>query len=589
VVKAAIAFGLAGIAAAGGAWTLASAPRTDAAALRVVAGTCDPAERSDRAVQKTELLRVNGRRVRAGVTAIKAADWLKTNERGSADVCLTMGSTLCWMRSATKVRVLPPNLPDALVWLAEGSISCKTLESERSDVWVPGRSIRLDALGLADGQDRLAAAGGGGGATGGHLFAASFRGGTLVVKMSRGAAVVSRTAAPGRAVVLGRQQQVTVPRGRDPQAPKPAVLTAAESTAATQLARRLPPVTDREAPAVTMTGPRDPSSARRAVFAFQAGEAAVFSCALDGQDFRLCAGPETFPRLAPGRHTFAVRATDATGNTRTVTHTWTIDGSRIAFASDRGGNADVYAMDPDGLNQVQLTESPATDTGPEWSRDGRRIAFESQRDGNSEIYVMNADGGDERRITQHQAIDRNPTWSPDGRIAFESWRDGNRELYVMNADGTNVRRLTDERAEDLDPTWAPDGSSIAFASTRDGNYELYVMNADGGNVRRLTDNGADDFGPSWSPDGRTIAFHSRRSSFGTNSDIYVVAAGGGEPVQLTDDAFDDYNPAWSPDGAEIVFQSTRANHPRMDIYVMHADGSEETRLTTGPGNEVPDW
>ena len=70
---------------------------------------------------------------------------------------------------------------------------------------------------------------------------------------------------------------------------------------------------------------------------------------------------------------------------------------------------------------------------PAWSPDGRRIAFASGRDGNFEIYVINADGSRQRRLTRNTGRDVGPVWSPDGRrIAFES----NWQVYVMNADGS---------------------------------------------------------------------------------------------------------------------------------------------------------
>lgn len=87
-----------------------------------------------------------------------------------------------------------------------------------------------------------------------------------------------------------------------------------------------------------------------------------------------------------------------------------------------------------------------TDTGgywPTWSPDGRKIAFASERDGNSEIYVMNADGSNVTRLTD--AGGNFPAWSPDGRrIAFASG--GGPDIYVMNADGSIVTRLTDAGA-----------------------------------------------------------------------------------------------------------------------------------------------
>ena len=88
-------------------------------------------------------------------------------------------------------------------------------------------------------------------------------------------------------------------------------------------------------------------------------------------------------------------------------------------------------------------DDPGFDRSPAWSPDGSRIAFESFRDRNHEIYVMNADGSDVIQLTDNRGFDRSPAWSPDGsRIAFDSDRDGNDEIYVMNADGSGQTNLT---------------------------------------------------------------------------------------------------------------------------------------------------
>src|SRR5215510_7943670 len=105
-------------------------------------------------------------------------------------------------------------------------------------------------------------------------------------------------------------------------------------------------------------------------------------------------------------------------------------------------------MNADGSNLTNLTKNPTYDRGPIWSPSGRRIAFISDRDGNAEIYVMNADGSNPIRLTKNPTSDWFPVWSPSGRrIAFVSSRDGNEEIYVMNADGSEVL----SRAENSQP------------------------------------------------------------------------------------------------------------------------------------------
>ena len=94
---------------------------------------------------------------------------------------------------------------------------------------------------------------------------------------------------------------------------------------------------------------------------------------------------------------------------------------KIAFTSIRDGNGEIYVMDADGSNQINLTGNPAQDFDPSWSHDGSKIAFMSNRDGNWEIYEMDADGSNQTNLTSNSADDRVPSWSPDGsKIAFAS-------------------------------------------------------------------------------------------------------------------------------------------------------------------------
>ena len=342
-----------------------------------------------------------------------------------------------------------------------------------------------------------------------------------------------------------------------------------------------------------MTGPRNPSSLRAATFTFTAEPGVTFSCALDVNDFRLCTSPQSFDRLRPGPHTFRVRATDPVGNTSTTSHSWTVDGSRIAFVSQRSGDHQIWVIDPEADSVAkQLTEA-ATNHAPDWSPDRTKLAFHSNRDGNWEIYVMNADGTGQRRVTNNQSTDRNPTWSPDGaRIAFQRGPGvGPYDIYSMNADGIGeATRLTTDAEDDIDPAWSPNG--IAFARRGDANtYEIYVMNPDG-SERRLTDNTAQDFGPSWSPNGGRLAFHSDRvegdDARRGPSHIYLMNADGTGQSPLTTTGADDFNPAWAPDGQVLVFHR---HYPvgGDEIWIINADGSSAIRLTSGEDDTVPDW
>ncbi len=284
--------------------------------------------------------------------------------------------------------------------------------------------------------------------------------------------------------------------------------------------------------------------------------------------------------------------------TWTPTPTWTptstpmptpTPAGRIAFNSERDGNIDIYVIEPDGRDEVRLTDHSEADFEPAWSLDGQYIAFTSDRDGNSEIYVMRADGSQQTRVTDHERLDMGPDWSPDGsRIVFYSSRDaGNSfglDIYVMHVDGSQVTRLTTDSALDFDPVWSPQGQQIAFVSDRiNRQFRIYIMNADGSNQMPLTNFPAE--APTWSPDGQRIAFASNRDG---NWEIYVMRADGSNVTRLTRDAARDTDPTWSPDGRYIAFRSERMGNA--EIYIVRDDGNNATRLTNSAWrDDHPDW
>jgi photosystem II stability/assembly factor-like uncharacterized protein len=233
--------------------------------------------------------------------------------------------------------------------------------------------------------------------------------------------------------------------------------------------------------------------------------------------------------------------TDSSG--RISNFSWSPDGSRIVFDSNRDEKYELYIVDVESLAWTQLTDNDANDADPAWSPDGSEIAFVSTRDGDSAIYIMDVNGGGVRKLTEGQT----PAWSPDGsRTAFSIMEDG---MFVINNDGSGLQRLTDssEYGYDWHPAWSPDGSKILFGSNRQtpGDYandEVYVMNADGTGVGQLTfsSTGAPPY--AWSSDGTMIAY---TRGWGSGAKLYVMDGSGMNQRPLMENN-EGSHPLWRP-------------------------------------------
>jgi Tol biopolymer transport system component len=289
---------------------------------------------------------------------------------------------------------------------------------------------------------------------------------------------------------------------------------------------------------------------------------------------------------------------DADWQSLTPTPPSTVSASRIAFLRVHRYNpddADIYTSNPDGTNEVNVTNSPQRELFPAWSPDGTMIAYIRRPE--RALFVMNADGTNVRELAPVSDAAVKPSWSPDGRrIAFIGGSDLAYTLSVVNLDGTGRRRLVPLDGTYSEVAWSPDGTRLAYVLDRVSGFfdpAIHVVNLDGTGARKLSIGFNRDRHPDWSPDGSKIAF----SGIRTNPEIFVMNADGTNQTQLTDNTVTDSWPTWSPDGQTIIFSNDRDGGAfelfgDFELYRMNAaDGSNMQRITdtTNAHEMAPDW
>jgi Tol biopolymer transport system component len=253
----------------------------------------------------------------------------------------------------------------------------------------------------------------------------------------------------------------------------------------------------------------------------------------------------------------------------------------IAYASELGGNFEIFVMSPDRSQNRQLTTNQFNDTEPAWSPGGHFIAFISDRDGNPELYAMDSiNGANQTRLTESSnVIESTPSWSPDGtEVIFSQHVEGQTpQLVIMSVLDGSTRILT----TGTNPSWSPDGQMVAFVDRINDLPQAHLIDITGENRRVLLSESLQVGTISWSPDSEWLALDIR---IDYRMDIYRVRPNGQDLIRLTDAAAVDRQPTWRPDGERIIFSSNRDGD--YEIYSMALDGSDVQLFTDNGGDDV---
>lgn len=209
-----------------------------------------------------------------------------------------------------------------------------------------------------------------------------------------------------------------------------------------------------------------------------------------------------------------------------------LKGHRLSYTRLSGGTP-IYRIDisePTTQRRAatKLLASTQTDSSPSYSPDGKRIAFQSDRSGTPEIWMCDSDGQNLTQLTFfRQGVAGTAQWSPDGRqIAFDYRASAMADIYVMSADGGAPRRITSEDSDDSVPSWSRDGRYLYFASNRNGDLQIWKTAVEGGPLVQITKQGG--FTGFESSDGRYVYYS--KGSFGHG--VWRVRAEGGEESHI---------------------------------------------------------
>jgi TolB protein len=234
---------------------------------------------------------------------------------------------------------------------------------------------------------------------------------------------------------------------------------------------------------------------------------------------------------------------------------------------------------------TRITTGPQQDITPALSPDGSKIAFASNRDGQWDIYILDLVSGETLQFTDTRAYDGNPTWSPDGLwLAYESLQLDNLDIFIQDiAKTSGPLPLTNNSSADFSPNWSGEGRKIGYVSNRNGQLEIWYADLDSSepdkSIRVPGSTGQVVDHPTWSSDGRYLTWfaitndgqHSLFTWDSASSDLLPKYSGQGDW------------PIWAGNG-EILFTAVITPD---ESYLTAYPGLQENSQVMLPAIKLP--
>ncbi|MDR1591954.1 MAG: S9 family peptidase [Prevotellaceae bacterium] len=275
------------------------------------------------------------------------------------------------------------------------------------------------------------------------------------------------------------------------------------------------------------------------------------------------------------------------------------DGTKILYGvtyfcvPENKSNRDLFVINSDGTDNRQITATPIGEHAAKWVKGGEKIAFLSAESGEMQLWEMNVDGSNRVQISTREGGISDFLYSPDNSqvlfIADVKYGERTVDVYpdLDKASGIIVDDLMykhwDEWVTAIPHPFLADSNGSELSNERDllEDEPFECPMKPFGGIEQVT----------FSPDGKTIAYVCRRKvgleyALSTNSDIYLYDIATGTTVKnLTDGMMGyDINPSFSPDGTLLAFQSMERDGCESDknrLFVLNLVTGERTDLSAG--------
>ncbi len=273
------------------------------------------------------------------------------------------------------------------------------------------------------------------------------------------------------------------------------------------------------------------------------------------------------------------------------------DTPKIAFTSSGDANRDIYLMNPDGTEWVNLTNHPASDIRPAWSPTGEQILFASDRDRfprSWDLYLMDADGSNVRRVFGKSKDRSGGKWSPDGKwITYTSLEKGEWHVYIASMDTKKEERVAFGGSGD----WSPDGTKLAIIVGWPRRMRIVMHNLQTGKQKFVFPPEARPSwmggGIAWSPINNKLAFSWLHrvplKDFVETETVYTINPDGTDLQQIVaEEGRAAISPTWSPHGDVLLYEKLSAG-AKSKIFKVDVAGGQPVQLTEPGFHLLGDW